>query len=123
MIGGVVGDKVDLDPVVVAKELVQELGERLRVEPLHEPGMPLGIDADSDCSHDLDAFSHRWTQHLDSNTHAHPCPADGTGLLKHRFVLIEHYASFLFGFFLMAGGSLSRHVRWAFSSAFDRFLP
>lgn len=123
MIRGVVGDKVDLDPVVVAKELVQELDERLRVEHLYEPGMPVGIHADSDRSHDLDAFSNRWTQHLDSNADERPCPDDGAGLLKHRFVLIEHYTLFLFGFFLMAGSSSSRHICWAFSSAFDRFFP
>src|SRR5208283_4919233 len=119
----VVGDKVDLDPTVVAKQLMQKLHKRLGVEHLYESRMPLGICTDSDCSHDFDAFSNRWTQHLDPNADECPCPDDSAGLLKHRFVLIEHYASFLFGFFLMAGSSSSRQVRWAFSSAFDNFFP
>ena len=119
----VVGDKVDLDSTVVPDELAEKFDERLCVEHLYEARMPLWLGTDPYCAHDFDALADRRSEHVDSDTDECPCPDDSAGLLKHRFVLIEHYASFLFGFFLMAGSSSSRQVCWAFSSAFDNFFP
>jgi hypothetical protein len=99
VIRDVVVDKVNLDSTVVAMGLMQKLDKRLGVEHLYEAGMPLGMCTDSDGSHRFDAFANRRTQHLDSNADECPCPDDGSGLLKHRFVLIEHYAPFLCRFF------------------------
>jgi len=119
----VVRNQVNLDSAIVPDELAQKLDERLRVEYRYEARMPLWLGTDPYCPHDFDALANRWTEHLDSDTDECPCPDYSSRLLKDRFVLIEHYASFLFGFFLMAGSSSSRHVCWAFSSAFERFLP
>ena len=107
----VVGNQVDLGPAVVAKELLQELDERLGIEHFYETRMPLGVSTDPDGAHYLDALANRWTEDVDSNADECPRPDDSASLLKHRFVLVEHYPSFLFGFFLMAGRSSSRHVR------------
>ncbi len=123
VIWGVVRDKVNLDATVVAKKLIQKLNKRLGVEHTDEPGMPFGLCTDSDGSHNFDAFPNRWSQHLHPNADECPCPDDGAGLLKYSFVLIEHYAPFLFRFFLIAGSSSIRHVCWAFLSAFDNVLP
>ena len=122
MIRCVVGDKVDLDSAVVPHQLAEKVDERLCVEHSYETRMPLRLGADPYCAHDLDALANRRTEHVNSDSYERPCPDDGTGLLKDSFVLIEHYASFLFRFFLMAGSFSSRHLCWAFSSAFERFL-
>ena len=119
----VVGDKVDLDSAVVPHQLAEKVDERRCVEHRYEARMPLWLGADPYCAHDLDALANRRTEYVNSDSHERPCPDDGSGLLKDSFVLIEHYASVLFGFFLMAGSSSSRQVCWAFSSAFERFLP
>lgn len=123
MIRGVVRDQVDLGAAVVSDELFQEFDEGLGVEYLDEPGMPLGIRSDSDCTDHFDALANRWAQYLESNPDKSPCSDDGAGLLKYRFVLIDGYALLLLGFFLMAGSSSSIQVCWAFSSALDNSLP
>jgi len=87
----VVGDQVDLGAAIVAKELVQELDERLCVEDLYEPGVPLRVGTDSDCAHDLDALANRWTEHVASDADKCPCPDEGSGLLKHCFILVKRY--------------------------------
>jgi len=99
VIRSVVGDQVDLGPPVISDELVQELDEGLGVEHLHEPGMPLGLGTDSDCAHHFYASANRRASNLDSDAHRRPCPDDRSGLLKHRFVLIQGYALLPFSFF------------------------
>lgn len=120
---GIIGDQMDLGPSVISQELTEELNKRSSIEDLYESGVPLGIRTDSDGPHDLDALSNGRTQHVNSNADECPGPDDGAGLLKNRFVLIKHYRPLFFGFFFIAGSSSSRHVIWAFSSAFESFLP
>jgi len=107
----VVRDEVDLGFTVVPDQLAEKLDERLGVKHFYEARMPLRFLADPYCSHDFDALADRGTEHVDSNSNECPCPDDGTGLLKDRFIPVEHYTSFSLGFFLISGSSSLNHVR------------
>lgn len=107
----VVGDEVDFGSAVVPKQLVQKLDECFSIEHLHEERMPLRFGPDPDCAHDFDTFANRRAEYMDSDSNERPRPDDRTRLLKDRFISVEHYASFLLGFFLISGSSSRSHVR------------
>jgi hypothetical protein len=48
---------------------------------------------------------------VDSDSYECPCPDDSAGLLKDRFIPVEHYTAFALGFFLISGSSLRNQVR------------
>ena len=107
----VVSDEVDLIPTVVPDQLAQKLDERFGVKHLYEARMPLWSGADPDCAHGFDTLANRRTEHVDSDSYERPCPDDSAGLLKDRFVPVEHYTAFAPGFFLISGSSFGNQVR------------
>jgi hypothetical protein len=106
----VVSDEVDLSSTVVPDQLAQKLDERLGVKHLYEVRMPLWFGADPDCAHDFNTLANRRTEHVDSDSDECPCPDNGAGLLKDRFIPVEHYTAFTPGFFLISGSSLRNQV-------------
>lgn len=107
----IVGDEVDLGSAVVPEQLVQKLDECFGIEHLYEARMPLWFGADPDCAHDFDTLANWRAEHMDSNPDQGPRPDDRARLLKDRFISVEHYTSFLLGFFLISGSSSRSHVR------------
>ena len=101
MICHVVRDHVDLPPVVVSKQLTQEVYECVAIENLNETRMPFGIFADPHRAHYLATLADRGAQYVCSYTDASPSPMNGAGLLENGFILIECYSSILPGFFLI----------------------
>jgi hypothetical protein len=106
----VVGDEVDLGSTIVPDQLAQKLDKRLGVKHFYEAGMPLWFGADPDGAHDFDTLSNRRAEHVNPDSDERPCSDDRARLLKDRFISVEHYTSFLLGFFLISGSSSRNHV-------------
>jgi hypothetical protein len=103
--------EMDFGSVVIPNKLLEKSQECVGIKPMHKAGMPFRIVSYFYCSHDFDTFANRRGQDMESDSNQCPAPVECAGLLKARFILIQHYAFLLFGFFLICRNRGSKKVK------------